>query len=481
MPELLSGSPTALELGRAIRSRAISPLEVVEHYLERIESDDTQLNSFVWLDPQARQQAAMATERLADHVPSSPVFGVPVAFKDVQNVAGQPNSKCSLALPETPVTESDLFTERIVAAGMVSMGRTASSELASALCTDSIKHGPTTNPWDRTRSPGGSSGGSAAAVAAGLTPAATATDGFGSTRLPAAFCGLVGLKPQRGRIPQRVPNWEGSSVEGFLSRDIADTAALLELVASPDPYGWMPSNGTQFKAASVTGKRPTGLRVAILAETREGIPVASAAVEAAEEVAQLLAGTGKVRIFGPELIDSPAIELYGTNVGPVGSHLLDYDLDQPMHPAVAARLSRIDDIDTKTYARAVAEVKRLNRELVRPFIEDFDVLVTPTSPMPPPPAGALLQELSDSDSSGQLAATLSYFLRWVNVAGLPALSVPTHTYRDGMPLGVQLVGAPFREAQLLSLGLFLEHHYRWLERPLPIQPASTHEIRGGRR
>lgn len=443
---------SALEVAGRIRAGELTPIRVAEFYLERVERYHDRLGAIVWRDESLLARAAQATERLRRGGDLPPFLGVPLAIKDVQNVAGQPNSKSSLALSDAPQPEGDLFIERLLAAGFLPIGRSASSELAAGLMTESIKHGITANPWHADLSPSGSSGGSAAAVAAGLVPLATATDGAGSIRLPAAACGLVGLKPTRGLLPQRVPNWEGSSVDGVLSRTVADTAAALDVTAAVDPYAWVVSAAPPPRYVATSRQRPTPLRVAVLLQAPGDVVVDDECAAAAREVAERLAADGHTLLpVPPQIIDSPAVALYRRYVGPAGSHLLDYDLDQPMQPGVRARLGLIDQMSVREYVRAVAEVKRLTRALVRPWIEDFDVLVTPTSAIRTPGHGVVAREQDHPDQPQPTLRAVAAFTGWVNVAGLPAISVPTHVDSRGAPLGVQLIGGPFSEGTLLQL------------------------------
>lgn len=474
MREPMDPFASALEVARWIRNGERTPLEVARFYLDRIDRLNPWLNAIVWRDETFLERAEQATRIRTTATDLPPFFGVPLVVKDVQNVAGQPNTKSSLALSDAPQPVSDLFIERLLAAGFIPIGRSSSSELAASLSTESIKHGVTRNPWHESVGANGSSGGSAVAIAAGMVPAATATDGAGSTRLPAAACGLVGLKPSRGLLPQRVPNWEGSSVDGVLTRTVADTAALLDVTAAPDPYAWVMTAAPQPRYLASIRQQPTKLRVALLLDAPAGVEVDDECASAAREVAVLLEQDGhQVFTVSPNLIESPAIGLYRSFIGPAGSHLLDYDLSKPMQASVRRRLALIDEMSVRDYVRAVAEVKRLTRELIRPWVEDFDVMLTPTSAILTPPPGVVLDEQDNPERGQPTLRGLAAFTGWVNVAGLPAISLPTHLDSRGAPLGVQLIGGPFTESLLLQLGERLEQQYRWYER----RPALTGEDR----
>jgi len=463
--EPLDPFAAATEVARRIREREVTPLEVARFYRDRVDRLNDRLNAIVWLDDAFLDRAERAIRELADGRDLPPFFGVPIAVKDVQNVAGQPNTKSSLAVTDTPQEHGDLFVERLLAAGFTPIGRSASSELAATPTTESIKHGVTRNPWHPEVSPAGSSGGSAAAIAAGMVPAATATDGAGSIRLPASACGLVGLKPTRGLLPQQVPNWEGSSVDGVLTRTVADTAAILDVVAAPDPYAWTVTATPPPAYSRALDDDPARQRIALLLRAPGGVEVDAECVAATREVADRLARDGhEIVEVAPTIAESPAIDLYRRFVGPAGSHLLDYDLSQPMQPGVRARLRLVEDMSVRDYVRAVAGLKRLTRDLVRPWVEDFAVLLTPTSAVRTPLHGVVTHEHNHPDQGQPTLKAVGAFASWVNVAGLPAISLPTHTDSRGAPLGVQLVGGPFAEASLLRLGRRLERQYGWPDR-----------------
>ncbi|MBT6277681.1 MAG: amidase, partial [Chromatiales bacterium] len=226
---MIGTQSTLTDLRSALASGKLTSAEIAEHYWARAQLLNDRLNAFCWLDPDFLDRATEASPH-----------SLPIGIKDVQAVAGQPNTKSSFLISDGPVSENSLFIDRVLAAGFVPMGRTASSELASALTTESLKGGITKNPWHADATASGSSGGSAAAVAAGMLPVATGTDGAGSIRLPAVACNLVGLKVTRGLLPQRTGPWDWSSVDGFLTRSVADTAMMIDLVDAPDTEAWMP-------------------------------------------------------------------------------------------------------------------------------------------------------------------------------------------------------------------------------------------------
>ena len=260
---MINVQSTLADLKSAVAAGDINADEIARHYWDRASRLNETINAFSWLDPDFLDRFAQTD---ADFLP--------IGIKDVQDVAGQANTKSSFMVTDTPVEESSLFVERVLAAGFTAMGRTASSELAAALTTESLKNGTTRNPWHQDATASGSSGGSAAAVAAGMVPVATGTDGAGSIRLPAVACNLVGLKVTRGLLPQRTGPWDWSSVDGFLTRTVTDTATMIELVDAPDPDAWMPQRpGKRLQLTSQLSEPLPKLRIGVLDRPPNGATV----------------------------------------------------------------------------------------------------------------------------------------------------------------------------------------------------------------
>jgi amidase len=228
---------SALETAAAIRRREVSPLEVLDATLARVDERNPALNAVVWRnDDDARAEARALGDRIAAGVDDLPPFaGVPIPIKDLTPVAGWPVTFGSFGAPEGPSTESELVVDAYRRAGFILTGRTNTPEFGSITVTENLRFGPTRNPWDLERTPGGSSGGAAAAVASGMFTVAHGNDGGGSIRIPSSCCGLVGLKPTRGRVAATVPTWQGLTTEGTITRSVADAAALLDVVSPPAP------------------------------------------------------------------------------------------------------------------------------------------------------------------------------------------------------------------------------------------------------
>src|SRR3954453_21532800 len=231
---------SALDLAAAIGAREVSAVEALDHCLAEVDRLNPTVNAVVWRDDEAARAAAQAAQdALADANAVLPPFhGVPIPIKDLTPVEGWPVTYGSAAAPEAPSAESELSIDALVGAGFVLACRTNTPEFGPITAAENVRYGITRNPWDPSRTPGGSSGGAAAAVASGMFPIAHATDGGGSIRIPASCCGLVGLKPSRGRGPRRAQGWLGGVVEGALTHTVADTAAILDVLGGPDRDAW---------------------------------------------------------------------------------------------------------------------------------------------------------------------------------------------------------------------------------------------------
>ena len=231
----LSPSSSAIELAGALRRRQLSAVELLDACLAAVDARNPELNAVTWRnDEQARAAAAEADRRL-DAGEQAPFLGVPIPIKDLTPVAGWPVTYGSRGAPEGPSEESELVVDALFEAGFVLCGRTNTPEFGVITAAENLRFGPSRNPWDPSRTPGGSSGGAAAAVAGGMFPIAHANDGGGSIRIPAAYCGLVGFKPSRGRVPRLAQSWLGAVVEGVVSRTVAESALVLDAISGPDP------------------------------------------------------------------------------------------------------------------------------------------------------------------------------------------------------------------------------------------------------
>jgi len=231
----LGPSDSALELAAALRRRELSAVELLDACLAAVDQRNGELNAVIWRNDEEARAAAVEADRRLAAGGEAPFLGVPLPIKDLTPVAGWPLTYGSHGAPAGASDESELVVDSLIAAGFVLCGRTNTPEFGLITVAENSRHGITRNPWDMSRSAGGSSGGAGAAVAAGMFPLAHGNDGGGSIRIPASYCGLVGLKPSRGRVPRLAQSWLGASVEGVLTRTVADCAAVLDTIARVDP------------------------------------------------------------------------------------------------------------------------------------------------------------------------------------------------------------------------------------------------------
>jgi amidase len=459
----------AAELARLVREGELSATELVETALERIESIEPELNAFTHLDPDAALAAADDV-RPGDGLPFA---GVPIAIKDTAEVAGWPYTLGSDIFGDF-VPEYDTFVvRRLREAGFVLVGKTSLPEFGILPVTEPRRFGPTRNPWDTERTPGGSSGGAAAAVAAGMLPLAHGSDGGGSIRIPASCCGLVGLKPSRGRVSRGPDQGEDFLVQdGVLTRTVADTAALLDVLAGYEPGDatWAPPPAEPFAAAA--GREPGRLRIGVTTDgpiDAELDPQCERAVgDAAEllsslghevqEVAAPWAGQDLLRVF---------TLVFGTPVamGVVfGSQVTGREPSEELvEPLTWTIWNGVRERSALDYMLARTRLSMATRAIIALW-NDFDVVMTPALAQRPVRIGEIDacsdEPWEDFRRSGEFTPYTAVF----NVTGQPAISLPLFQGDDGMPLGVQLAGRPADEATLLSLGAQLEAARPWADR-----------------
>jgi amidase len=356
-----------------------------------------------------------------------------------------------------------------VDAGFVLLGKTTTSEFGAVPFTESEALGISRNPWDPDRTPGGSSSGAGAAVAAGMAPIAHAEDGGGSIRIPASCNGLVGLKPTRGLITNLTVVVEGLATSGVVTHSVADTAAALDVLACHDPAAWWsPPTPSMSFARAMTTAPPTGLRIgALTASPVEGIHVDQACRAAVETTLRTLESLGHHVVDTHLPLPAPheLIAAFTTiwNVAGAGIALDDPNRVEPHNRALrdAARA-----IDSWAYAEGVKKTQQLSRRIVEGFLAGFDLLVTPTMACLPPPVGAWRAGTADDPLMAVLNSyPIGVFTSLFNVTGQPAISVPiSHDAPTGLPVGVQIVAAPWREDLLLRVSHTLECAHPWIDR-----------------
>jgi aspartyl-tRNA(Asn)/glutamyl-tRNA(Gln) amidotransferase subunit A len=453
---------TAAGIALALREKRLSAREVATWHLERIARLDPALHALVLVDGErALAAASRADARLARGDPS-PLLGVPFVVKDNIWVRGCRITQGSRLFRDFVAPESALPVRRMEEAGAVLLGIGACPEFACKGSTDSPLHGATRNPWDLGRTPGGSSGGPAAAVAARLAPLALATDAGGSIRRPAAHTGIVGLKPSRGRVPQGPGFAEavfGNGVVGPMTRSVADAAMMLEVLVRFDALDAdvVPLRLTAWRAVD-----PGSLRIACSPRLGLDVPVDS-------EVAAAVAGTvEKLRATGLEIADAdpawPADTSEGSvmplqEVGLAALYGERFRSDPELFdPAIGAQIERGLGHDGPTIGRALLARERI-ANAVAAFFADYDLLLCPTVPCVPWPLGQ--PGPATIDGRGH-----AVFTPLLNHAGVPACSVPCGLV-DGLPVGLQIIGRRFADALVLALALRLEAS---LEAPL-VPPA----------
>ena len=450
----------ALEQAKLIRTRQISPLELVELYLGRIEELNSDLGSFFHVATETALADAQAkTEQLAktQSLEELPLFfGVPTAIKDLNAVAGMPLTYGNPALQSNIANYDDGIVTKMKLAGFTILGKTATSEFGSLPYTEPMGFPPARNPWNLNYTPGGSSGGAAAAVAAGLCPIAQGSDGGGSVRGPAFCCGLVGVKPSRGRVSYAPlgDHQSGIATNGILARTVADAAALLDVMAgyiTGDPY-WLPNPTLSFLEAS--RQTPKQLKIAFSTFIPPIGEPAEACQQAVQETAQTLASMGHILEEGcpdfTELIP-PFIKIWQAGVAATG---LPLEALSPINRWIASQA-----VTAGEYLQAVHKMQLVSRQIVA-FFDNVDVLLLPTYM----DTAITIGEWANLDPE----ETLQKIIAWIapcpgfNASGLPSIAVPAGFAANGLPVGIQLVGKPASEAILLALAAQLEEAKPWI-------------------
>jgi amidase len=447
----------ALDQARLIRERVLSPVELVEEYLERIERLDPELNSYVTLC------AAEALARAREPQPG-PFSGVPLPIKDLAETAGIRTTYSCRAFADYVPTEDAALVRRIRAAGFIVLGKTNTPEFGTTAVTESDLNGICRNPWNPAYTPGGSSGGAAAAVAAGLAPLAQGGDGAGSIRIPASCCGLFGLKPTRGRTSTApFGNVHGFATYGPLARTVGDAAAFLDVISGPEPGDPHAAPPPERPFADEVGAPPGRLHVALVLEPPSRTSVDAVCTDAAREAAALLEELGhdveEVSVgWGTDLLDLFTIVWQTIPT----LYVADTSQLEPFNAALAERALATSSAE---YLRAYSLVQRYGRH-VATFCAGYDIVLTPTLGLPPVAVG-WVREPSDPWEQYERAIEFAPFTAPANIAGLPAVSVPISWTEDGLPVGVQLVASANDEPLLIRLSAQLEQARPWADKRPP--------------
>ncbi len=462
----------ATDTAALVRTGKVSPSEMLEAAIERIEAIDPALNAVVirWFDH--------ARDLAKGDLPDGPFRGVTFLLKDLwSHFEGQTLSNGNQALKDAaPISTADTtLVSRFKRAGLVTAGRTNSPEFGSLPCTEPLAWGATRNPWNTDHSPGGSSGGSAAAVAAGMVPIAHASDGGGSIRIPASCCGLVGLKPSQGRITLGPFRDESNlGVELCVSRSVRDTAALLDAVHGPGIGDTVIAPPPTRSYLSEVGAPVEPLRIGLLDHHPFGPAVHPECAQAARDTATLLESLGHhvEHAFPPAMANAEFARRFGamwsTNMGASFARI-EAQLGRPLGPDDVELVNRVQaefarGVNGVDYALSLSANVEFRRAVQQWWTEGWDLLLTPTLAEPPAPIGTFLNDEQNPMAPMARAGQYVAFTPAFNASGQPAISLPLHWTPDGLPVGVQLVAAYGRDDLLLRVAAQLEEANPWTHR-----------------
>ena len=467
---------SGLEMAAAIKNEEISPVEILEAILERIEAVNPKINAIVTLaEEKARAAAKSAEEAVRRGAELGPLHGVPVYIKDNQFTKGVRTTFGSKLYENYVPTENAVLVERLEAAGAIVLGKTNMPEFGLLPITDNLLFGPTRNPWDLTKTPGGSSGGSAAAVAAGLGPLATGNDGGGSIRIPASLCGIYGFKPSFGRIPSypSLPGWETLVHEGPLTRTVADAALMMEVMAGPDERDRFSLPHQDIDYLESTKGSVEGLRVAYSAD------LGYAAVD--PEVREATRGGAlafeklgcEVEEADPDIPNTEGdlmVKVVTDTVTSMEDYLGDRKgWEEKIYPLSLAYFSLMDAYNIRDLVRVQFRREHLLWDGIRHFFKKYDLLLTPSTAVPAfdyvegGSIGPAQIDGKDVTPIGWIAFTYPF-----NFTGQPAASIPCGFTKSGLPIGLQIVGRRYDEATVLKASAAFERARPWRERRPPI-------------
>ena len=456
----------AVELARRIANRSLSPVEVMESALARIEAVQPALNAFCFVYAEEALAAARAAEQaVMDVGPLGPLHGVPIAIKDFTPTKGKTTTRGSYAFEHWIPDRDALVVERLRAAGAIMVGKTTTPEFAYSSFTESPLWGITRNPWDPARTPGGSSGGSGAAVAAGCVPLAEGTDMGGSVRIPAAFCGLVGLKPSLGRIPMDILPSVFDSISHFgpLARTVADAALFFSVAQGPDDCDIQSLKPALDVPVPPPGKLK-GRRLALSVDL--GFYAVDPEIEAntraaAEALRSAGAEVEEVELAWTREQGDAWTAYWGVYLAAAFEQVLP-DYRERMDPHVVALIEAGQAMGAVPFKRIETIRTEQWLELARVF-ESFDAVLCPTMAQPAPPVEMSDADFQEEDEDGRFHG-LDMTALFNNVSQCPALSVPSGFTNEGLPTGLQIVGHRFDDLTVLDIGAGLEAVQPWAER-----------------
>ncbi|MGA3148125.1 MAG: amidase family protein [Acidimicrobiales bacterium] len=450
---------SVVELAGQVRSGTVSAVDLVDHALDQIARHNPVLNAFVAVDPgRARASAAAIDRKVAAGVDPGPLAGIPLGVKDLEDAAGYVTTHGSVAFADQPAAVRDSpLVGRLVAAGCVVVGKTNTPELGWKADTDNPLFGPTLNPWNVDHTPGGSSGGSAAAIASGMVPLATGSDGGGSLRIPSSCCGLSAMKPSLGRVPSggpSAPDWQNLSTKGPMARRLSDVVAALDVVVGPDPSDLrsLPRPEASWIA---TLDAPMPPRKVAWSPTLGYADVDAEVLAVCERAIDVLASLGTEVVEVDAVFDADPVDqwllLSGVYNLRTHAHLRGTEAWDRVDPVLAMVMERAATTSALDLVLAEDACHDLNLRLVELFHE-FRILLTPTMAAPPPPRSL--------GGSGMINGTPD--INWVkftypfNMTRSPAASICAGLTGAGLPVGIQLVGPQHADLVVLRSAAALE-------------------------
>ncbi|MGQ9722863.1 MAG: amidase [Candidatus Jordarchaeum sp.] len=461
---------SAVELAKNIKSGKLSPVEVVDAFYNRIKKINPELNAFVTLtEESARKEAEAAEKAVKSGKKLGPLHGVPIAVKDNIDVKGVRLTYGSKMWEKHVAKEDMIHVARLREAGVIILGKTNLPEYGLIPVTDNPLFGPTKNPWDRTKTPGGSSGGSAVAVATGMCPIALGNDGGGSIRVPSSLCGVFGLKPHLGRIPRwpSLPGWETMAVEGPITRTVADAALMMDLMAGPDDrdYLSLPASGVSyFENLEKDAKNKKFAYSPDLGYAAVDPEVVDITRKAALSLADLGYKVEEVKLDFPNMETDLVNQVVSETVAANAEVLEEWK--KVAYPVYLDFLWLADHIKGTDYVKTQYRRKDL-WDAVRKVYEKYDFLLTPATAIP---AFNLEIGMGPTEIDGKPVASTSWiaFTYPFNFTGQPASSVPCGFTKSKLPVGLQIVGNRFDELGVLQASRAFEKNFPWRDKKPPI-------------
>ena len=460
----------ALELAQLIREKHLSPVELVDAYLERIELLNPTINAYITVAAEQARDAARAAEATLDDDDLPPFHGVPVSIKDLIDTAGIRTTYATAAWADRVPARDAAVTAKLRDAGFIIIGKTNTPEFAGGTFTEPAAYGACRNPWSPEHSPGGSSGGSGAAQAAGLCAVTLGSDDGGSVRIPSGWCGVFGIKPSRGRVSAAPEPSAWHYTPGPMTHTVADAAAMLDAISgyvTGDGF-WAPAPERPFR--DEVGRDPGRLRIAFTTRAADGVDVVPGNVAAVESTARVLEKFGHDvqqvddwpgRGAFPDNRALPLHAIYGVHF----AALIEEGRMPPedrLEPSIALLVELGRQARAMDYERAMYLAAESARGIVA-FFDEVDVLLTPVIAGQP----SMVGELAERPERAIDLLNAVQFTAQFSVTGQPAVAVPASIDDDGIPVGVQLVGRPADEATLLRVAAQLEDANPWRDRRPP--------------